>query len=247
MYKQNPQLFSPNMQLFYSPDAGQETIILDAEQSKHCARVLRMRPGDALLLTDGKGAWHRCTILESDPKACLLQVTERKQCNKESLPKLHVAVAPTKSSDRFEWFIEKATECGIEKITPIICERSERSSIKHQRLEKIMISAMKQSQRPWLPSLQHPEYLTSVLSTVEPPTAYIAWCGYTGKHLFQQIYSPGEDALILIGPEGDFTDQEITLALKAGCRPISLGDYRLRTETAALASCIQFNTLNQLI
>lgn len=235
------------MHLFYIPDITRTTHTLDAEESKHCVRVLRMRAGQTVHYTDGNGALGEAQIVEANPRACVLHMQERVVRQPMRSPVLHMAVAPTKNIDRFEWLLEKATECGLDEITPIICENSERTVIKQERLEKIMIAAMKQSLRTWRPVFNPPIPFYQFLKTNIPHQRYIAWCGDAEKRLLQQVYKPGEHAVILIGPEGDFSQKEFSAARDAGFLTISLGKYRLRTETAALACCIGFNQINHAL
>lgn len=235
------------MHLFYRPDISGAVHTLDPEESRHCVRVLRMKAGQAVFLTDGAGGLGKAEVIEANPRSCVLQVTERLERQPPSTPKLHVAIAPTKNIERFEWFLEKATECGIEEVTPVICQNSERTVVKHERMEKILISAMKQSQRIWLPALNPATRFGTFLQQSLPRQRFIAWCGDSEKSLFQHAYQPEEDAVVLIGPEGDFTEEEYLAARNAGFAAISLGAFRLRTETAALACCIGFNVLNKTI
>lgn len=235
------------MHLFYRPDISGSVHTLDPEESRHCVKVLRMKPGQSVFLTDGAGGLGKAELIEANPRSCVLQVAERFERHPAYTPKLHVAIAPTKNMDRFEWFLEKATECGIEAVWPIICQNSERTVVKHERLEKILISAMKQSQRRWLPVLNPAMKFGQFLQQSLPRQRFIAWCGETEKPLFQHTYQAGEDAVVLIGPEGDFSEEEFLAARHAGFVAVSLGDFRLRTETAALVCCIGFNLLNKSV
>jgi 16S rRNA (uracil1498-N3)-methyltransferase len=232
------------MQLFYSPVINTEYFTLDHEESRHCVKVMRLRQGDEVFLTDGMGGWYKAEIADTNPKACILHINEKQYIPNPRSCRLHMAVAPTKNIDRFEWFLEKASECGIDEITPVICDHSERTIVKAARLEKVMISAMKQSLRAWLPKLNPAITLESFFKKKLCPNQFIAHCAESNKKPFQTIYKKGEDALVLIGPEGDFSPQEIEQATTKGFQPISLGNYRLRTETAALTVCISFNMLN---
>lgn len=232
------------MQLFYTPDIATNQT-LPEEESGHCIRVLRLSEGDLLDLTDGKGNFYKAEIIHAHPKRCQVSIVE-------TLPQpalwhfnLQLAVAPTKNMDRMEWFTEKATEIGIDGVTCLKCSHSERKEIKSARLEKIMVSAMKQSQKAKLPELTG---MTPFATFVKQPfdgRKFIAHCEPGEKHLIKQTYHAGENALILIGPEGDFSPEEIALALENGFEPISLGESRLRTETAALTACQTIHILNQ--
>ena len=232
------------MQIFYTPDIEIKSE-LPEEEAGHCIRVLRLTEGDEILLTDGKGFFYKATISRAHHKHCEVEILESwKQPDLWNF-KLHIAVAPTKNMDRMEWFVEKATEIGIDSITCLNCRFSERKEIKPARLEKILVSAMKQSQKATLPILTG---MTDFKTFVNQPfygRKFIAHCEDGDKQLLKQIYKPGENALILIGPEGDFSPEEIALALQNGFEPISLGESRLRTETAALVACHTIHVLNQ--
>ena len=234
------------MQLFFAPAITDGFHMLDREESGHCIRVLRMVEGDALTLTDGRGGRYRAVIASANPKSCLLKVEEHTQMAARPC-RLHMAVAPTKNIDRFEWFLEKATESGIDQITPIFCENSERQIIKPERLEKVLVSAMKQSLRCWLPQLQPAVKFSEFAAALHEGSKLIAHCAEGSKLPLSQALLPGSDALILIGPEGDFSAEEIAIATRAGFTAMSLGAYRLRTETAALAACMGFNLINKLL
>ncbi|MDD4514476.1 16S rRNA (uracil(1498)-N(3))-methyltransferase [Massilibacteroides sp.] len=232
------------MQLFYTPEiiTNQE---LPKEEAKHCIRVLRLGEGSEINLTDGKGNFHKAIIEQAHPKHCLVSIIE-------TIPQpslwpfyLHIAVAPTKNMDRMEWFAEKATEIGIDAITFLNCRYSERREIKTERIEKILISAMKQSLKATLPSLNGMTDFKSFVKQSFEGKKFIAHCEPGEKRLLKQACLPGEQALILIGPEGDFSSEEIELAQKEGFIPISLGESRLRTETAALTACQTVHFINQ--
>lgn len=232
------------MQIFYTPDISVNPE-LPEEEAGHCIRVLRLSEGDEILLTDGKGSFYKASISRAHPKHSEVSILESWRQPALWGFQLHIAVAPTKNMDRMEWFAEKATEIGINGITCLNCRYSERREIKPARLEKIMVSAMKQSQKATLPGLAG---MTDFQTFVKQPfdgRKFIAHCEDGDKTLLKQIYHPEENALILIGPEGDFSPEEIELALKHGFEPISLGDSRLRTETAALVACHTIHVLNQ--
>ena len=232
------------MQLFYTPDIAVRSE-LPEEEAGHCIRVLRLTEGDVISLTDGKGFFYKAEITRAHHKHCEVEIVETVQQEPLWNFGLHIAVAPTKNMDRMEWFVEKATEIGIDSITCLACRHSERKELKLPRLEKILVSAMKQSQKAILPRL---EGMTPFAAFVKQPfegRKFIAHCEPGKKQLIKQLYQPGENALILIGPEGDFSPEEIELALQNGFEPISLGESRLRTETAALAACQTLHVLNQ--
>ena len=232
------------MQIFYTPDIALRAE-LPEEEAGHCIRVLRLTEGDEILLTDGKGMFYKAAISRAHPKHCEVDILESWQQPALWNFQLHIAVAPTKNMDRMEWFAEKATEIGIDAITCLNCRFSERKEVKPARLEKILVSAMKQSQKATLPVLTG---MTDFCTFVTQPfdgRKFIAHCEEGDKKLLKQLYQPGENALGLIGPEGDFSPEEIELALKNGFLPISLGESRLRTETAALVACHTIHVLNQ--
>lgn len=233
------------MHLFYTPDLQDDTYRLSEEESKHCVRVLRLTEGDKLCLVDGKGLFCEAVIISAHPKACLLQVVDRKPNFGKRDFRLTIGVSPTKNIDRYEWFLEKATEIGIDEIIPLISRYSERKEIKHERLEKVMVSAIKQSIKAYLPGLSP---IRTFKETIKMPFAgqkFIAHCNEGEKVLLRDVVEKGKDVLVLIGPEGDFSNEEVELAIKEGFIPISLGDSRLRTETAALVACHTVNLINQ--
>ena len=232
------------MHVFYTPDI-QSQAELPEEEAAHAVRVLRLQTGDEVTLTDGKGNFYRAEISTATTKRCLVNILE-------TIPQaplwsgyLHIAMAPTKNMDRTEWFAEKATEIGFDELTFLNCRFSERKEIKPARLEKILVSAMKQSQKATLPELNGMTDFRTFVSLPFAGRKFIAHCEEGVKPLLKQTYHPGENALVLIGPEGDFSPEEIALALKCGFEPISLGESRLRTETAALVACHTIHVLNQ--
>lgn len=221
-------------------------LILSQEESHHAVKVLRLRPGQQVVVTNGQGKWFEGELAEANARACVVNITRRE----EQPPRpfhLHIAIAPTKSIDRFEWFLEKATECGIDEITPVFCENSERHVIKPERLEKVLVAAMKQSLRAYLPVLNPPVKFHDFLKKEAQGTKLIAHCGNGARNSLQNVYEPQQGAVVLIGPEGDFSETEVKAALQEGYAPITLGQHRLRTETAALALCINLNFVNGLL
>ena len=232
------------MHVFYTPDI-QSQAELPEEEAAHAVRVLRLQTGDEVTLTDGKGNFYRAEISTATTKRCLVNILETIPQAPLWSGHLHIAMAPTKNMDRMEWFAEKATEIGINAITCLNCRFSERKEIKPARLEKILISAMKQSQKATLPELNGMTDFRTFVSLPFAGRKFIAHCEEGVKPLLKQTYHPGENALVLIGPEGDFSPEEIALALKCGFEPISLGESRLRTETAALVACHTIHVLNQ--
>lgn len=232
------------MQIFYTPDIAVNPE-LPEEEAGHCIRVLRLTEGDEILLTDGKGSFYKAAISRAHYKHCEVSILESWEQPALWNFRLHIAVAPTKNMDRMEWFAEKATEIGIDIITCLNCRFSERREIKPARLEKILVSAMKQSQKATLPQLAGMTDFKAFVSQPFDGRKFIAHCEDGGKSLLKQTYHPGENALVMIGPEGDFSPDEIELALQQGFEPISLGESRLRTETAALVACHTIHVLNQ--
>jgi 16S rRNA (uracil1498-N3)-methyltransferase len=217
---------------------------LPEQESLHCTKVLRMKEGDQLTVTDGKGFFFLCTLIQAHPKHCIVSIDAEVAQPKTWNFNLHIAFAPTKNIDRMEWFAEKATESGIDRFTPLLCRFSERKELKTERLEKIVVSAMKQSQQAVMPIIDemNPFHLF-----VEKPFAgrkFIAHCHPSPKTALAKTYQKREDALILIGPEGDFSEEEIQKAVSLGFEPVSLGENRLRTETACLVACHTLHVLN---
>ena len=236
------------MQLFYnaSIDKNTKAFTFDKSESKHIIKVLRKSEGDQLSITNGKGDFFEIIILTANPKKCIGEVINIKSV--DQLPySLHLAVAPTKLNDRYEWFLEKATEIGITEITPIICDHSERKSINLDRFEKKIQSAMKQSLKSYLPKLNKATTFKNFLILQENNTQQklIAHCEETSKKTLKSVLKKRGDTTILIGPEGDFSSDEIKKSLRIGFAPISLGNSRLRTETAAVVACHSVAFINE--
>ena len=232
------------MQLFFTENPESE-IVLSKEESKHATRVLRKKEGDILNFTDGKGGFYKAEITVADTKKCRLQIISSEQKPKQHNYHLHIAIAPTKNMDRYEWFLEKATEIGIDEITPIICDHSERKVLKTERCNRILLSAMKQSLKFHLPRLNKAISFGEFLKKEHHNNVYIAHCDKGEKKFLKNIIKPKEPATILIGPEGDFSSIEILKSIKSGYIPITLGDARLRTETAALVAVQNISFINQ--
>jgi 16S rRNA (uracil1498-N3)-methyltransferase len=233
------------MHIFYTPELSGKTYILDETESKHCVRVLRLEKGDEITLVDGRGGFFTAEITDPNPKRCAVNVTKSELNFGLRNFQVHVAIAPTKNMDRIEWFLEKTTEIGINRVTPLLCRFSERKEIKHDRLEKVMVSAMKQSLKAYLPKLDE---LTKFADLIRQPfdgQKFIAHCEEQHRELLRNAVIPGGKYLILIGPEGDFSPEEIEMAIAAGFVPVSLGNSRLRTETAGVVACHTFNLLNE--
>ena len=227
-----------NMQLFYIPSltTSDSKAVFSKEESRHLYKVLRKKLGDDLLITNGKGSLFSGVIETIGSHIC--EVALGKVTHRLSLPyKLHMAVAPTKMNDRFEWFLEKATEIGVTEITPIVCNHSERKNIKLERYQKIVVAAMKQSLRTTLPLLHPLTPMEDFISNHIPSNGFIAHCQQTPKNTFSTLIKPKSDTTLLIGPEGDFSNNEIEMAMRNHYKPVTLGNMRLRTETAAIVGC----------
>ncbi len=226
------------MQLFYNPDIDEttESFSFDKEESKHIIKVLRKKDSDILHVTNGLGVLFETEITLASDNKCIVAV---RSITKSPEPKfrLHLAVAPTKMNDRFEWFLEKATEIGIQEITPIICDRSERKVINLERFEKIILSAMKQSNEMFLPKLNDAISFKEFVKQKNQGLQFIAHCEETDKKSLKETLKPNENVTLLIGPEGDFSEKEIALAIENKYQPVTLGNTRLRTETAAVVAC----------
>ena len=230
-------------QLFYAPYIADDPI-LPEDESQHCVRVLRLKEGDSVTITDGKGYLYTAILENAHPKHCRVNISERQPQKPLWDYEIHIAVAPTKNIDRMEWFVEKATEIGINTITCLCCRHSERREIKLQRLNKIAVSAMKQSQKTILPQINEMIDFNKFISQGFNGQKMIAHCTEDKKISIKEAYKPGSNALILIGPEGDFSNDEINAAISAGYAPVTLGKSRLRTETAALVACHTIHLFN---
>ena len=233
------------MQLFYSKDITEITSEFEfsREESKHITKVLRKKEGDTLHITNGQGFLYIGTITFSSPNKCIISLKE-KEFQPSKKYRLHLVVAPTKMNDRYEWFLEKATEIGIDQITPIICDHSERKVVKLERFERILQSAMKQSLQCYLPKLNPTISYKDFIQKETTDQLFIAHCEEGNKQSLKDIPALQNNITILIGPEGDFSIQEIKTALHRGYIPISLGHTRLRTETAAIAAAHSIAFIN---
>jgi 16S rRNA (uracil1498-N3)-methyltransferase len=226
------------MQLFYNPtiDETTENFSFDKEESKHIIKVLRKKDTDILYVTNGLGVLFKTEITLASDNKCTVKILSIDKTEPSKF-KLHLAVAPTKMNDRYEWFLEKATEIGIHEITPIICDRSERKVVNKERFEKILLTAMKQSNVLFLPKLNDAIPFKEFIKLKNDGLQLIAHCEETDKKTLKSVLKPGENVTMLIGPEGDFSEKEIALALENNYIPVSLGNTRLRTETAAIVAC----------
>ena len=235
------------MQLFYNENISENDVnfSFDKDESRHIAKVLRKKPGDILHITNGKGWLFTAEITIAAQKNCVVSIISKSLHPKRKF-NLHLAVAPTKMNDRFEWFLEKATEIGVETITPIICDHSERKVVKTERFEKIIQSAMKQSLQYYLPKLNPPVAFKDFINQHFTDQIFIAHCEETDKKSLKSQLEQKMDCTILIGPEGDFSVKEIEMALQHHFIPVTLGETRLRTETAAIAACHSVAFLNEI-
>lgn len=262
------------MHLFYTPllNPGMEAFLLDEAESKHAVRVLRLGVGDRVHLVDGRGGLYDAEIQDANPKRVVLRILLVQEQYRQRNHRLHIAIAPTKNMERLEWFLEKATEIGIDEITPLICDRSERREVKIERLEKVVVAAMKQSLKAYLPRINEAVRFSAFIkgmpvgaenvagatnaaiavpsqSETAPASTvkrFIAHCDAGEKAFLSASVEPGDSVVILIGPEGDFSPGEISEALDTGFTAISLGESRLRTETAALAACMEVELVNRV-
>lgn len=232
------------MHVFYTPDI-QNSNELPEEEAAHAIRVLRLQTGDEVMLTDGQGNFYRAEISTATNKRCLVRVLETIAQEPLWSGYLHIAMAPTKNMDRTEWFAEKATEIGFDELTFLNCRFSERRVIKTERISKILISAIKQSLKARLPKLNEMTDFDRFIAQPFDGQKFIAHCYEGEKPLLKDIIRKGENALVMIGPEGDFSEEEVKKAIGQGFQPISLGRSRLRTETAALVACHILNLENQ--
>lgn len=232
------------MALFYAPEI-EKTWELPEEEAAHCLRVLRLSEGDELEVTDGKGKFFRVRIVSTAGKRCKVEATETKSIEKGWKGNLTIAIAPTKNMDRMEWLAEKATEIGWDKVTFLNCRFSERKVVKTDRIERIVVSAMKQSLKYHKPIVEEITDFKKFINAEHSGKKFIAHCYDEQKHPLSESLTPGEDATILIGPEGDFSKEEVESAIKVGFIPVTLGNSRLRTETAGLVACHTFIMKNE--
>ena len=232
------------MTLFYVPNLATEHV-LPEEESLHAVKVLRLKVGDELVVVVGVGGYHIAKITLPHPKRCAFELIESQFEFGKRDYKLHIAIAPTKNMDRLEWFVEKATEIGIDEITPIICRFSERKMVKAERLEKIIVSAAKQSVKAYFPKLNPQCTFDELIKNHQATQKFIAHCYDSEKIQLKTEIIPTKDVLVLIGPEGDFSKEEVDKAIKNGYIPVSLGESRLRTETAGVVACHTVSLMNQ--
>jgi 16S rRNA (uracil1498-N3)-methyltransferase len=234
------------MNIFYAPDIRGSECILDDKESAHCIRVLRMKTGNTVNLTDGNGNLYEAVITDPDPKKCSLKITGVINDFQKRNYGLHIAISPLKNYERFEWFVEKCVEIGVDEITPLICTNTEKKGIKRERIVSLIISAMKQSLKSSLTVLNEPSSFQNFVTGISDGTRMIAHCSENiPRQKIPDIYRGGGDVVILVGPEGDFSDDEINEAVANGFVPVHLGRSRLRSETAGIAACYSVYFLNQ--
>lgn len=226
------------MQIFFCEVIKNGRGYFGADESRHCIRVLRMRSGDEISFTDGKGTLYKGRLTGDDPRAMEAAIDSATGGYGKRSYRLHLAVSPLKNADRLEWMIEKAVEIGVDIITPLVCERTEKKQVKRERLESLVLSAMKQSVKTTLPLLTETQTLGNFINATHTGKKLIATC-YQGveRTAVNEVISKGEEVVFLIGPEGDFTDIEISAATKQGFIPVHMGESRLRTETAGVMAC----------
>lgn len=233
------------MQLFYFNTIRDNTIVFDATESRHIVRVLRYKKDDLIYATDGLGFIYQARINDTDPDECTAIIKQKKEGQDRRNYSIHIAIAPTKNQDRLEWFVEKSVELGIDSITPIVCEHSERRKIRSDRLYKIMLSAMKQSHKTKLTNIYELMSFNEFVQAGYNSRKYIAHLSESfGTVNLKSTCKAGEDTIIIIGPEGDFSEAEINTALKNNFTPVTLGQSRLRTETAGVTACCLVHFIN---
>ncbi|MCW5898669.1 MAG: 16S rRNA (uracil(1498)-N(3))-methyltransferase [Flavobacteriales bacterium] len=232
------------MDLFHCPHLHEPEVRLPDEEAHHAVHVLRLKPGDRIGLLDGRGTRATAELIVADKHGARATILDRVLEGPERKARIHLAVAPTKQQDRIEWLVEKAVETGVDRITPLLTRRTERDRLRTDRLLRVAIAAMKQSRRAWLPTIDAPLALDVLLREELPAQRYFGRCEGDRATLMER-YDPAADALVLIGPEGDFTTEEAELMEQTGFTAISIGSARLRTETAALAACVWMGLAQQ--
>lgn len=241
--------FTKPMHRFYCPDIA-ATLTLGEEDSKHCVKVLRMAEGDFIEVVDGRGTLYTCRITTAHPKRCAVEVKDSVHQPPHWGHQIVLGIAPTKNLDRIEWLVEKCVEMGVDRIIPLRCHNSERTVLKTERLKKIMVAAMKQSLKATLPQLDEMTPVEQVLREPFDGTRCIAYCDEqlprNQRLTLAGVCQPGRDTMVLVGPEGDFSPDEVQAALAAGFQPVTLGQSRLRTETAGVMSVAAIHTIDEL-
>jgi len=234
------------MHVFYAPDVSGATYILDERESRHIIKVLRMKKGAIVKLIDGKGNLYEGIITDADQRKCTIGIVSVTKDFEKRSYSLHIAISPLKNAERFEWFVEKSVEIGIDEITPLICRNTEKPGMKTERIQNIIISAMKQSLKAKEPILNLPCLFSDFVKQKHDGVLMIASCNHTiERNNIADIYTKGLPAVVLIGPEGDFSEEETAMAVKKGIIPVHLGNSRLRTETAGVAACHSVYFINQ--
>lgn len=243
------------MNIFYTTNIKDNYAHLPEDEARHCVQVLRKKVGDHLYIIDGKGGFYEGQIFETGKKKCVIQINKTILDFEKRPYRLHVGIAPPKNINRFEWFLEKATEIGVDEVTPILCQRSERKNIRNDRLEKVMLSATKQSLKAYVPQLhsltKFKDFIKKenyhAVEADRPNQKFVAHCEEdTQKKHLQDNYEKAHNVTLLIGPEGDFTPDEISAAVQHGFGSVSLGNTRLRLETAGVMACCIINLKNEL-
>ena len=234
------------MNVFYLPDAREGNVSFPEEESKHIVRVLRMREGDTFCVTNGKGSLFDAELIDAHPKRAMANLSNRRDGYDNRAFKLSIAIAPTKLNERTEWFLEKATEIGIDEIKLFASYHSERRVVNVDRFKKIVVAAMKQSVKSNMPIIEEMQTFENLVRQDFSGQKFIAWIDEEVKDQLCNLYDKGSDVLVLIGPEGDFSKDEVELAKANGFVPVSLGEARLRTETAAIVACHTIQLINQM-
>lgn len=230
--------------LFYAPKIGGDFYTLDKDDSSHLVRVMRAQKDETVYVTDGNGSIFECKIVDPNPKKCQLEIIKQVAGIDQRNYQLQIAIAPTKNINRFEWFLEKSTEIGIDKIKPVLCEHSERKVIKPDRLNRVITAAMKQSLKSHHPELDDLMSFTDVVKAPFIGQKFIAYVDTNIENELVNICKSNTDTIVLIGPEGDFSKQEVQIAMENGFVPVKLGPSRLRTETAGIVACHTVNLVN---
>ena len=233
------------MRLFFQPDILNGTHFLDSEESRHCVKVLRLKEGDQILVLDGNGGKHTVEIKDANHRKCSFEIIGSEQTPTPE-HRIHIAIAPTKNIDRIEWFVEKVVELGVQEISFFFAENSERKHFKTDRVIKKAVSAMKQSLKTFMPTINGPIKLSELITKVEDTERYIAYVDQDNPDLLYKKATAKKQVTVLIGPEGDFSEKELELALANQYKKISLGESRLRTETAGIAACHILNLINSV-
>ena len=229
---------------YYAPEIA-ETLTLPEEEARHCLRVLRTQIGECVEVVDGHGHRYTCRVLSTDPRKAAVEITGKTDVPTFWAAPLTVAVAPTKNIDRIEWLVEKLTEIGVDRIVPLLCRHSERKNVNIDRLERIAVSAMKQSLKAVMPQIDPLTPIAEFIAECDARQKFMGYCADdVERRLLARELKPGESTAIMIGPEGDFSPEEVHQAFDHGFMPISLGEARLRTETAALTAAQSFHIIN---